>query len=398
MVEAYLLAGCLLSLFGSIIDNWGMNLQKYSHHLEKTESESKDEPSSFAYSFCGHSVRGDWLFGFAVYVFGQILNFVSLSLIDQPTQSILSSFALFSNVIFARRYFQENFQLRDLMGILFISSGASLFVVFFVHSEQIETIESLQQGFLRPGFFSLLVILAGIFIFCAVYVMKKAEITSYELPIDLSKQIEGSSSRARVTITTIFSLDQSPLAYAIMAALIGGITVTLSKIVSLILRELSDNGFGNEGTHQRVFVSIVVFIWITFLVNSVRVLNVGLKNSPVLVMIPIFYVLSNLTSITVGTVYFMEYETFNSLTSTLWCLLGVFLTVIGIWLLSQRAASSREKEINLLSASSVTSLEVGLTDNVDCQSMSEKVQELDSNSETSYSSCRAQSMGEITLI
>mmetsp|Transcript_28826 Transcript_28826/g.35427 ORF Transcript_28826/g.35427 Transcript_28826/m.35427 type:complete len:95 (-) Transcript_28826:866-1150(-) len=94
----------------------------------------------------------------------------------------------------------------------------------------------------------------------------------------------------------------------------------------------------------------------------------------------------------------MEYETFNSLTSTLWCLLGVFLTVIGIWLLSQRAASSREKEINLLSASSVTSLEVGLTDNVDCQSMSEKVQELDSNSETSYSSCRAQSMGEITLI
>jgi len=252
--------------------------------------------------------------------------------------------------------------------------------------------------FLRPGFFSLLVILAGIFIFCAVYVMKKAEITSYELPIDLSKQIEGSSSRARVTITTIFSLDQSPLAYAIMAALIGGITVTLSKIVSLILRELSDNGFGNEGTHQRVFVSIVVFIWITFLVNSVRVLNVGLKNSPVLVMIPIFYVLSNLTSITVGTVYFMEYETFNSLTSTLWCLLGVFLTVIGIWLLSQRAASSREKEINLLSASSVTSLEVGLTDNVDCQSMSEKVQELDSNSETSYSSCRAQSMGEITLI
>ena len=67
--------GCLCSAIGCTIDNWGMNLQKHSHHINNSK---KGEVSY---------VNVAWVIGFAVYLGGQILNFVSVSFLLRPSET-----------------------------------------------------------------------------------------------------------------------------------------------------------------------------------------------------------------------------------------------------------------------------------------------------------------------
>eukprot|EP00924_Labyrinthula_sp_SR-Ha-C_P009280 snap_masked-scaffold_2-processed-gene-18.39-mRNA-1 protein AED:1.00 eAED:1.00 QI:0/0/0/0/1/1/2/0/332 len=317
MVNGFFLAGCICSVVGSVIDNWGMNLQKAAH---------KKNTGNI---YCNRT----WIFGFGIYILGQILNFVSLSLIDQPTQSILSSFALFSNLAFAKYYFNEQFQKSDLIGLFCVSSGASLFVLFFVHRKQIYTVAQLENQFYQPEFVWLMTSLLIIITMCSLYVntFSEAILTKFKIISSITQFINK--------ITCSEQGENAALAYAVIAAIIGGCTVTFSKIVSVIIPALVDSKAPEDAdTSVSVpFLLLIVFIWVILLFTSVHSLNVGLKNSPALVMIPIFYVL-------IGTIYFEEYETFESAGLTLICIFGVFLTLNGIHMLSKRVASAKAAE------------------------------------------------------
>lgn len=427
MWNGYLIAGCLCSIIGSVIDNWGMNLQKLAHKNIKGRAQteltvtSSPRDSGIATSFeqakhvkesdqssrrkqlyskveeedterSSHSTserheeeeEGEevvenytctvaWLFGFSIYIIGQILNFISLSMIDQPTQSILSSFALFSNLLFAKHYFNENFSKSDLLGLLNISAGASLFVIYFTHKKQNYTIQQLEKHFYQKEMLCLIVFLAAVIGFCMLYVSTFSENTLRQLnrlPLIsglLTWFMRNSGERGH------FSSDFSALAYAIIAAIMGGCTVTFSKIVSVILPDLlslyktgskvvdqhglEDDAVRNEKAVQELsseteftifslrFVVVILCIWVFLLVTSVHALNVGLRNSPALVMIPVFYVLSNMTSIFVGTIYFEEYETFESVKATTICLLGLVMTLSGIFMLSKRVAKAKSSDM-----------------------------------------------------
>ena len=315
-IESYLVAGCVLSMCGSVIDNWGMNIQKYAHALQKNLPEDQQTI---------YYVDPRWLLGFGIYIAGQILNLVSLGLIDQPTQSILSSFALFSNILFAKYYFNEKMSQRDLLGLFFISGGASLFVVYFIHRKQDITIQMLEKQFYQPEFLLLILFLGLIVGLCLMYIRRNT-----------------GPNLSRSKALKLFQQDQSALAYATLAAIVGGCTVTFSKIATVMIQFVISPDFN---LMESKFMLLMLVIWVCFLVTSVHTLNMGLRNSPALVMIPIFYVLSNMTSILVGTIYFEEYDTFEYPKLTFICLFGVCMTLTGIWMLSQRVAKIKERDL-----------------------------------------------------
>mmetsp|Transcript_12005 Transcript_12005/g.15564 ORF Transcript_12005/g.15564 Transcript_12005/m.15564 type:complete len:328 (+) Transcript_12005:268-1251(+) len=315
MFESFLLAGCALSMIGSIIDNWGMNIQKYAHHV------NGDSPTFVYY------MNPRWAFGFVIYVGGQIMNLVALGLIDQPTQSILSSFALFSNILFARYYFNEVMDRRDVFGLFLISCGASLFVFHFIHHKQDMTVAMLEERFFKPGFLLLMFIMGVVVGFCILYIRD---------------QNRNSSFLSRLHAARMFQRDQTALAYAVLAAVNGGCTVTFSKISTVLIQFIASEDFN---LMESQFMILILIIWIFMLFSSVHTLNLGLQNSPALVMIPIFYVLSNMVSILVGTIYFEEYDTFDSPWLTFVCFFGMVMTLSGIYILSQRVAALKEKDM-----------------------------------------------------
>jgi len=316
-MEPYLVAGCGLSMMGSIIDNWGMNIQKYAHFVENNFPEEERRQ---------YYMNPRWLLGLGVYILGQILNLVSLGLIDQPTQSILSSFALFSNVLFARYYFSEQMDQRDYLGLFLISCGASLFVFHFVHHKQDITIEMLEQQFAKKEFLVLIIFLIVVVSSCLLYLRNKKRFLS----------------TLHLNNTHLCKQDQSPLAYATLAAINGGVTVTFSKIATVMIKFVLSEDFN---LMEFKFMAVMLVIWVFMLISSVHTLNLGLRHSPALVMIPIFYVLSNMTSIIVGTIYYEEYDTFESPYLTFICTSGVCMTLVGIHMLSQRVAVIKEKDM-----------------------------------------------------
>ena len=147
--------------------------------------------------------------------------------------------------------------------------------------------------------------------------------------------------------------DFSAIAYAVIAAIIGGATVTFSKIVAVIIPTMYNWLYPPLGVKfadgnaldilTLRFAVFILLVWLFLLVVSVHSLNIGLRNAPVLVMIPIFYVLSNITSVVIGTVYFQEYETFNSTKNTVLCVFGLSMTLVGIYILSQKVAANKSE-------------------------------------------------------
>ena len=136
--------------------------------------------------------------------FRQNLNLVSygvaqLSLIDQPTQSIISSVALFSNIVFARRYFNEEIENKDVVALLMIILAIVLFVMYYQHSDQDITIEELQKHFTTTPFLATAFALLTIYAAAAAY----------------NKCLKPENIRTNI----------SGLAYGVVAAIIGGITV-----------------------------------------------------------------------------------------------------------------------------------------------------------------------------
>ena len=107
--------------------------------------------------------------------------------------------------MFARRYFHEQIESKDIIALLMIILSIVLFVLYYQHSDQNITLEELQRHFTTTAFLATAFILAVIYIAAAAY----------------NKCYKQENTKANL----------SGLAYGVVAAIIGGITVRFRCLV-----------------------------------------------------------------------------------------------------------------------------------------------------------------------
>jgi uncharacterized membrane protein YphA (DoxX/SURF4 family) len=118
--------GALLSIFGSVCGNLGVNVQKYSL-LQEGLKEAKDQRPFYK--------QKRYLLGLALIIFGSLGDFVALGMVAQSIVAPLGSIALVANVLFAHFWLHEVVGKREIVGTLLIIIGSVLSVVFGNHSD-----------------------------------------------------------------------------------------------------------------------------------------------------------------------------------------------------------------------------------------------------------------------
>uniref|UniRef100_A0A7S3PM53 EamA domain-containing protein n=1 Tax=Aplanochytrium stocchinoi TaxID=215587 RepID=A0A7S3PM53_9STRA len=190
------LLGVLLCILSATITSFGMILMKVGlfSALKKQElfretfarsPREEREPHRRCINFC--SFYSIYLGGLMVFIFGQALNLVSLSLLQQVVWAVCSLFSLVANAMFSSLFLGERITRNDLVCTCMIIFG-SAFVVFSSNphpsknlsayikdpiagspssSEDIpEVVIRLRVLFTRPWFFGYISVLLAILAYC----------------------------------------------------------------------------------------------------------------------------------------------------------------------------------------------------------------------------------------
>jgi drug/metabolite transporter (DMT)-like permease len=311
------IVGITISFVGTTICNYGMNLQKYSFYIVEQNPEAG-----------GRKQKCYWALGFACFVFGQIGILASLGFVDQATAAIFSNVALISNSLFARYFFNEVFTKRDFAAMAFILIGSVLVVLFFAHEEQNFTIETVAMYMQEPLFIIFMMLLAGLFALCVFF----------------CKCWKGMMKKEAF----------AGLIFASMAALVGCCSLTFGKMFMQMLKESTKGN--NQFGHVLTWVVSLIFLFCATL--NVFLINMGLANSPAMVMIPIYYVLNTLFATVAGILCFQDFKTFENALNSFLFVIGALGSLVGVVLLSQKEAAAEEEGVFAVSGTAILSIDV----------------------------------------
>ncbi|ORZ39244.1 magnesium transporter NIPA-domain-containing protein [Catenaria anguillulae PL171] len=361
------LIGVLISVCGSVVLNLGLNTQKYAFRKNELLPEEERLPA--------HKLPL-WVFGFAVWIVGNLANFVALSFAAQSLIASLGAVSLVSNAVAAPIINSEPFGLLDLISILFIASGTIVVVFFSNRDESTYSLCALMRFYTQPSVIAYLSVIFSVMVMLWFF-MKIMEANQKRFSLSRrSSMVIGHQRRASVgthpgspvspsiSLGSVYSNTRQPkrrcchfsrllrhdffnvrenslalrialpFSYASMGGALGGLTVMFAKsaaeLISLTL----------QGENQFVFVptyAILAGILLTG-VGQVYYINAGLKRYDALLQVPCFYVVYTLSSIISGGVYFNEFSSFSSFQFVMF-VVGVSLTFIGVACLTGRLKS-----------------------------------------------------------
>lgn len=116
MVATRDLAGACLSIFGSVVSNFGVNLQKLAH------TKNSEKPMNLRKHYTGIP---SWWFGLFLVIFGAICDFTALGLANQALVTATGGgTTLVANLFIARVWLKEALSWLDVLGTILIIGGA----------------------------------------------------------------------------------------------------------------------------------------------------------------------------------------------------------------------------------------------------------------------------------
>jgi len=326
------LIGALIQVVGSSVSIIGLNAQKWA--MEVQDKLSEEERASSCASW-------RWTLALGVFTLGQIIQTAAYAYGSQSLVSAVSNLSLVTNALIATLVFDEPFTMRPVHGGLRIFEGWDLgaIVVLIIGTvlaglyappatEAKFDLVTLQALFLQTHFLVWLGITVFILLFALTWwiAFVEPQLTAAELDAAKDKDAKRRSERALRTGGMLFSF---------AAAAIGSISVTLSKIVVLLIKESIE--VTNQFTNAAAFIFVVGFIGCAVL--SLLVLNAGLARFEAVIVIPVYYVLSTILIIVSGELLYNTYLNFTETTATLFSI-GIAISLFGVYLLSCHEGTS----------------------------------------------------------
>ena len=326
--------GAVIEFVGASLAIVGLNAQKWAADGDQKAATNDAKRANGASTSSCCSWR--WLLAIALFVAGQVTQVVAFAFGSQSLVAAMSNLSLVTNAVVAHLWFGEPFHLRPRDGwrdglasfppdLVKVFVGWDMGAVALVVAGTIITgVCSTPPPAHDPRVAELrAMFLAKPYLICLVSSLALAMVALRELR---SGKLELETMPRR-----------SGALYAVSAASLASVSVTLSKVSVLLLK------LTVEGENQ--FHDVASFLFVTgfvgFAVINLRVLNEGLAKYEASFVIPIYYVVSTLLTILQGEVL---YRTYVQLWLHLWPTGSMFLFGLGVALFGVHVIATPAEE------------------------------------------------------
>lgn len=367
--------GVAVSVLGSITLNVGINIQKYAFKGLENIPEDQHVP---LYKM------PLWLLGFAIWIIGNLANFVALSFAAQSLIAPLGAVSLLSNAVAAPLINKEPIGKFDLIAIIFIIAGSVVVVVFSSRESPEYSLCALLSFYSRTGTIVYLVVMCALlfvlWLFIRIMESNQRRIRAAALsviksnptsPVDVEaapkdeakpwipvlhigldkytvklKEYRIFSPSSWFKIETLEVKENGfamkyllPFSYACCGGVMGGMTVLFAKSAA----ELISTTLGGDNQFIYVPTYFILLAIVVTGIGQVYYINAGIKHYDALLQVPVFYVVYTICGVVSGGVYFDEFRKFSAVQFLLFCF-GILLTFVGVACLAGRLKEEAAKE------------------------------------------------------
>ncbi|GBG28659.1 Magnesium transporter NIPA2 [Hondaea fermentalgiana] len=262
--------------------------------------------------------RRSWALGFVAIVIGSLFDFAALGFGAQSVIAPLGSLTLVANMFFAQYMHGEKLSQHDVMATAVIFAGCVLSVAFASHKNEICDVDTLLGLYATLRFVvyavSILTLILGGFFF-----------------VQYIENIVSKYGTRSKQYKQLFRFHR--FSYAFLAGVAGAQSVLFAKSLDELL-------VASFSGHSRIFLahigSYLVFLGMLASVTmQVYWLNCALARFDALYVVPVFQAQWIVFGVIGGGVFYGEFSGF-SFGQALAFLSGVGLTVLGVYILSQR--------------------------------------------------------------
>mmetsp|Transcript_5523 Transcript_5523/g.10381 ORF Transcript_5523/g.10381 Transcript_5523/m.10381 type:complete len:683 (+) Transcript_5523:274-2322(+) len=285
--------------------------------LQNQESTHPDKDESF---------RRLWTIGFICLVGGSIFDFAALAFGAQSIVAPLGSISLVANMIFAQVMHGEQLSKRDVLATIVIIFGCVVSVAFASHKNEICDIDTLLALYGEPRF----AIYAGVILSLLACGMIFAQYI---------EAVEAASGIQSPEYLALFKYHR--FVYTFLSGVAGAQSVLFAKS----LDELLVSSFAGD---SRIFLAhmgsyMIAFSMFCTIGLQIYWLNCGLAKWDALYIVPVFQAQWIVFSVIGGGVFYGEFSGFSFGQVVAFCV-GIALTVLGVYILSQRDVRDQDEE------------------------------------------------------
>ena len=312
-----------------------------------------------------------WYLGSVLFVFGNIVNFISFSFAAQALLSAIGSAQFVSNVFFSSVLLGEAVTRRTVYATGAILIGNVLVVMSFAaqshssHSnhqeEKVWTAHDVMHNF-DAAYFRFLTGLASLFVFCKILFHRiKVVVDKHSYHHNAAVNVAGNGNSASMNM---YANRVMPTAYAAYSAILGSQSVLMAKCLSILLRSgvLRDDDNNNDkdvvdyeeankaaATAElfidEIYITQLFFLaWLLTMSFWLRQMNKALAQFDGLFIIPTLQVFWTFFSILSGGVFFKEFEKFD-VGQGIGFTIGIVIVFYGVVLLSSANTSAGGKKV-----------------------------------------------------
>ena len=300
--------GVIMSIVASILSNFGLNVQKLSMNREAVIEFDRQRP---------YIRQPLWALGLSMIIFGAIGDFAALGFAAQSLITPVGGVTMVANVVFASFFLGETLTRKDIMATMVIVSGVALITVFASKKEACYTADDLIVLFQRWQFIVYTLVFTGSF-FAFWYITRRAS-RKRRIYGDLSPQYLATKNLHR-------------FGYPCLSGLIGAQDVLFAKATAELIKS------SIKGENQLIYLStwFIIVMMVACIFGQIHFLAMALKHFDAVYVVPVFQCFFISGSIIAGAVYYREFEEFTA-AQGIGFLVALALTLIGVFLLSQRA-------------------------------------------------------------
>lgn len=330
--------GALLCIGGNISINIGTNLIKLGQGIDV----KKANPESL-----------QLLVGWVLFIFGNGVNFIALSMAPQTLLGSLGSVQFIANLVFLGVYLGETIRMLNVFGTLLVIIGNTIVMVGFSSNKGKEyLLEDLYSMYLRREYqiYVALTVLSYA-AFQAIAVNKwhlrlvslltrpKTRRTQSEIistsPVLSSCESQSASSSIEIQDSrnswSMRATLLSGLAFSASSAMLGTESLVTGKTLSVMLRSYSQGKvifFHPFNAFNVSFFIVVSFAWFGSMLFWMYRLSLSLVLYDAMFIIPVNQIMWITFSVISGGIYFQEFE--NVTAGYLQLGIGVLLVLVGV--------------------------------------------------------------------
>ncbi|KAG0591731.1 hypothetical protein KC19_1G197200 [Ceratodon purpureus] len=318
--------GAAINVVGSICINFGINLLKLGHNqrerqalVDTDESEDKVLPRKPVTQY------QTWRIGVAVFLFGNVLNFISFGYAAQSLLAALGSVQFVSNVFFANLMLNEIVTKRIVMATWFIMAGNVFLVAFGNHQSVVFTHEELLASYKDHAYL----------VYCVILLLI---VGVHHTIYRQGRQLAASRGEDPVGAWRMLL----PYTYAVVSGAVGSHSVLFAKSLSILLRSSMEGENQLDG-----WFTYLVFLLFAGTASFWMVrLNDGLAMFDAILIVPMLQIVWTFFSICTGFIYFREYRVFGHFRAAMFGV-GVLALFVGMLLLAPQAPQGSKGDLQL---------------------------------------------------